>query len=107
MYSSHINVFDEHFQVMHWREKITRQCVERLKAFQNPPMLVGQVMEMIMTLIGKRQPSQRLEVKEHYPGKEDQSGRFSTSSTSTRLTQAKKSTKIKIFCIHKGTLLTM
>ena len=53
-------------------------------------MLVGQVMEMVMTLIGKRLPAQRLEPREIYPSKDEASGRYSTSSSSTKFTMAKK-----------------
>ncbi len=69
-----------------------RGCVERMKNFQNPPLLVGQVMQMVMTLVGKRfpsssggggggrnlrEPSARLS-----PGPE--SGRISSSSSSAK-----------------------
>lgn len=73
-------------QVLVWKGKVDRQCVERLKAFQTPPVLVGQVMEMVMILIGKRLPSQRIqEVREYPTGKEDLSSRMSSSSSSTKL----------------------
>ena len=61
-----------------------RQCIERLKNFQNPPVLVGHVMEMVFTLIGKK--SVQRQDKGEYPGKEDQSGRYSASSSSTKFT---------------------
>ncbi|RDD45872.1 Dynein heavy chain 5, axonemal [Trichoplax sp. H2] len=44
-------------QIRHWRNKIDRSCVERLRVFQNPPSLVGTVMEMTMVLLGKLEPS--------------------------------------------------
>ena len=48
-------------------------------------------MEMVMTLIGKRLPGHRVEPRqEMYPAREGESGRFSSSSSSTKLT-AKKS----------------
>ena len=31
-----------------------RACVEHVKGFQNPPYLVGQIMEMISVMIGKK-----------------------------------------------------
>lgn len=68
-----------------WKSKVDRQCIERLKAFQTPPVLVGQVMEMVMMLIGKRLPSQRIQEVREYPGKEDLSSRMSSSSSSTKL----------------------
>ena len=71
-------------QVIHWKGHVDRSCIERLRAFQNPPMLVGHVMEMVMTLIGKRLPSQKTEVREMYPSKDEMSGKFSTSSGSTK-----------------------
>ena len=36
-----------------WKNKVDRPCVERIRAFQNPPTLIGQIMEMIIILIGK------------------------------------------------------
>lgn len=73
-------------QVMHWKSKVDRNVVERIRAFQNPPVLVGQVVEMVLVLIGKRLPSQRIsEVKEIYSGKEDLSSHLSTSSGSSKL----------------------
>ncbi|XP_070190368.1 uncharacterized protein [Littorina saxatilis] len=73
-------------QVLVWKHKVDRQCIERLKAFQTPPILVGQVMEMVMMLIGKRLPSQRIQESRDYPtGKEDLSSRMSSSSSSTKL----------------------
>ncbi|XP_041355189.1 dynein gamma chain, flagellar outer arm-like isoform X3 [Gigantopelta aegis] len=70
-------------QVVHWKSKVDRQCIERLKAFSNPPQLVGQVMEMVMTLIGKRLPSQRIQ-EIHSPHKDDLSSRMSSSSSSVK-----------------------
>ena len=74
-------------QVIFWRMKVDRQCIERLKNFQNPPILVGHVMEMIFTLIGKRTVSRTDRME--YPSKDDASARFSTSSSSTKLAQKK------------------
>lgn len=82
------------FQVIHWREKVDRNCIEHLRAFQNPPLLVGLVMEMVMTLIGKRLPSQRLEARDLYPSKDEHSGRFSASSSSTKFTASVKKCKL-------------
>ena len=78
---------------MFWRQRVDRQCIERLKNFQNPPVLVGHVMEMIFTLIGKKtvQRSDRVD----YPSKDDHSARYSASSSSTKLTQQKKSKQFK------------
>ncbi|XP_077973667.1 uncharacterized protein LOC120348568 isoform X2 [Styela clava] len=39
-------------QVEMWRNKVDRGCIERLKKFQNPPVLVAQVLEMVMVLVG-------------------------------------------------------
>lgn len=41
-------------QVDVWKNRVDRACVERIRAFQNPPALIGQIMEMIMILIGKK-----------------------------------------------------
>ena len=70
--------------VLHWKLRVDRQCVERLKAFQKPPVLVGYVLEMVMILIGKKPTSDRLERRDIYPSKDDFSGQFSSSSGSTK-----------------------
>lgn len=45
------------YKLEHWRNKVDRACIERIRAFQNPPFLVGQIMEMITVMIGKRKIS--------------------------------------------------
>ncbi|XP_052708586.1 uncharacterized protein LOC128183562 isoform X10 [Crassostrea angulata] len=72
-------------QVIIWKGKVDRACIERLRGFGNPPTLVGQVMEMVMILIGKRLPSQRLYETRELTGKEEMSSRMSSSSSSTRI----------------------
>ncbi|XP_067674368.1 uncharacterized protein [Haliotis asinina] len=84
---------DSRQQVIYWRTKVDRQCIERLRAFANPPTLVGQVMEMVMMLIGKRLPSQR--IQDLSPLKEDMSSRMSSSSSSTKFI-IKKSAEVPI-----------
>ena len=59
--------------------------IERLRAFSSPPVLVGQVMEMVMILIGKRLPSQRIEPRDYGTGKEEMSSRMSSSSSGTKV----------------------
>ncbi|OWF37572.1 Dynein heavy chain 5, axonemal [Mizuhopecten yessoensis] len=76
-------------QVLHWKSRVDRQCIERLKGFSTPPVLVGSVMEMVMTLIGKRLPSQRLQESRDYHGKDDLSSRMSSSSSSTKVISKK------------------
>ncbi len=41
-------------QVEVWRNKVDRSCIERIRAFQNPPAMIGQIMEMMAVLIGKK-----------------------------------------------------
>lgn len=74
-------------QVMFWKHRVDRQCIERLKNFQNPPILVGHIMEMVFTLIGKKSVSRH--ERADYPSKDDHSARYSASSSSTKLTQKK------------------
>nr|CAB3238692.1 dynein heavy chain 8, axonemal-like [Phallusia mammillata] len=38
-------------QVELWKSKVDRGCIERLKGFTNPPVLVAQVLEMVMVLV--------------------------------------------------------
>lgn len=78
------SVFD-YMQVLIWKGKVDRACIERLRGFGTPPVLVGQVMEMVMILIGKRLPSQRLYETRELTGKEEMSSRMSSSSSSTRI----------------------
>lgn len=76
---------------MHWKGKVDRNVIERLRAFSSPPILVGMVMEMIMILIGKRLPSQRIEIKD-FAGKDDNmSSRMSSSSSGTKILKKCKS----------------
>ena len=84
-----------YFQVIFWKGRVDRACIERMKAFQNPPVLVGQVMEMVMLLVGKRLPTHPPKMERDqsagYPVRDEQSGRYSTnSSNSTRLAMSKK-----------------
>lgn len=41
-------------QVDVWKNRVDRSCIERIRAFQNPPALIGQIMEMILVLIGRK-----------------------------------------------------
>lgn len=71
---------------MFWRSKVDRNVIEHVRAFQNPPMLVGQAIEMILVLVGKRLPPQRVnEVKESHSGKDELSSRMSSSSGNSKL----------------------
>ena len=45
---------DKKRQAENWKNKIDRGCIERIRGFQNPPALIGQIMEMVTVLIGKR-----------------------------------------------------
>jgi len=105
-------------QVLHWKSRVNRQCVERVKAFQNPTELIGQVVEMVMTLIGRRLKTKRggsmggegtstrgggaeRERESVLSGRgEDQqsSARYSVSSSSTR-TPGGGYTKSEIKCV--------
>ncbi|XP_078503742.1 dynein axonemal heavy chain 5-like [Lissotriton helveticus] len=38
-------------QVMHWCSKVDKGCIERLLRCQNPPYLVGQVLEMVLVMV--------------------------------------------------------
>ena len=48
------NLSDKKKQVEHWRNRVDKACVERIRSFQNPPALIGQIIEIIIALIGKR-----------------------------------------------------
>jgi hypothetical protein len=41
-------------QVEHWKMKVDKSCVERIRAFQNPPALIGQIIEIVIVLIGRK-----------------------------------------------------
>ncbi|XP_066278010.1 uncharacterized protein [Branchiostoma lanceolatum] len=67
-------------KVLQWRESVSRQCVERIRAFQNPPVLVALVMDMMMTLLGRRKiPKQ--DTGEEKEGKNSQTDRTSSASS--------------------------
>ncbi len=46
------------FQVETWKGKVDKGCIERIKAMGSPPLLVAQVMEMVLVLIGKFNPDE-------------------------------------------------
>ncbi|XP_033113255.1 dynein heavy chain 5, axonemal-like isoform X2 [Anneissia japonica] len=72
-------------QVIHWKDKVDRACIERLRSFQNPTPIVLQVLEMIMALLGKSKPVQPERSEKLNFSSEDASiisGR--TSSTGTK-----------------------
>jgi dynein heavy chain, axonemal len=48
------NLADKKKQVDFWKSKVDRASIERIRAFQNPPTLIGQIMDMMMVLIGKK-----------------------------------------------------
>uniref|UniRef100_A0A2C9K4Z2 AAA+ ATPase domain-containing protein n=1 Tax=Biomphalaria glabrata TaxID=6526 RepID=A0A2C9K4Z2_BIOGL len=81
-------------QVIFWRNKVDRGVIEHVRAFSNPPLLVGQIIEMVMVLIGKRLPSQRLVEVKDGTSKMEMSSRMSTSSSGTK-TLVKKTPKSK------------
>jgi len=33
-------------EVEFWMNKVDKSCIERIRAFQTPPVLIGQIMEM-------------------------------------------------------------
>ncbi|XP_071954985.1 uncharacterized protein [Antedon mediterranea] len=45
-------------QVIFWKDRVDRACIERVRSFQNPTPIVLQVLEMIMALLGKSKPVQ-------------------------------------------------
>ncbi len=36
-------------EVEFWMNKVDKSCIERIRAFQTPPVLIGQIMEMSKT----------------------------------------------------------
>ena len=81
---------------MFWKGKVDRNCIERVRNFASPPILVGQVMEMVMTLIGKRLPSQRIQEVKDYPQKDEMSSRMSSSSSGTKVVKKCKLISIRV-----------
>ena len=41
-------------KVEHWKSKVDRSIIEKIKAFQNPPTIIGQILEVLIHLIGKK-----------------------------------------------------
>ncbi|KAF6026452.1 hypothetical protein EB796_015243 [Bugula neritina] len=74
-------------QVVIWKGKVDRQCIERVRSFTNPSLLVVQVMEMVMVLIGKRMSFGRDNQNKSTHVSDETSGRISASSSSTRFTK--------------------
>lgn len=79
-------------EVEFWMSKVDKSCIERIRAFQTPPVLIGQIMEMsksislrssideihifsnlVLTLIG-RKPAVKAEPKD--PDREKGTGRL-------------------------------
>ena len=83
-----------------------RSCIERLKVFQNPPVLVGFVMEMVMILIGKKSTGDRIEKRDAYPSRDESSGRFSASSGSTKYTTTSKKRRFSAIIMQYYVLFT-
>jgi dynein heavy chain len=40
--------------IENWKNKIDKGCIERIRTFQNPPALLGQILDMTVTLIGRK-----------------------------------------------------
>ena len=77
------------YQANYCKDRVNRQCVENIKASQNPIMLVGLIIEMVMALIGQRtsQLSNKRRDGAYLGSREEQSGRqTSASSCSTKFT---------------------
>ncbi|XP_075255403.1 dynein axonemal heavy chain 5-like isoform X4 [Convolutriloba macropyga] len=52
--------------VINWRKKVDKEsgCLDRIKNFQSPPLLVAVVLEMLMNLVGKKKLQEfKIEVK--------------------------------------------
>jgi len=41
-------------QIETWKNRIDKGCIERIRSFQNPPPILGQIVEMTIALIGKK-----------------------------------------------------
>ena len=51
-------LIDRKKAIENWKNKIDKGCIERIKTFQNPPVLLGQILEMTVTLIGRKKFSE-------------------------------------------------
>ena len=79
-------LFDEQVNVL--QKKIDRGTIERLRAFQNPPTMVGMTMAMLMILIGRPEfasyvPSSqsKAERKQENHSYSDEASRISSATT--------------------------
>ncbi|UJR24993.1 hypothetical protein I4U23_006354 [Adineta vaga] len=43
-------------EVEFWMSKVDKSCIERIRTFQTPPILIGTIMEMVLILIGRKSP---------------------------------------------------
>ena len=77
-----------------WKNRVDRPCIERIRAFQNPPALIGQIMDMVMVLIGKKKhPESILGTREATGTQRDKEERQNTESA--KLSSSKTSTLSK------------
>lgn len=46
------NLAEKKKMVEHWRSRVDKTCIDRIRSFQNPPSLIGYVLELVITMIG-------------------------------------------------------
>ena len=85
------------FKINILRKKIERGTIERLRAFQNPPPMVGMTMVMLMILIGRPEfasyvvPSQsKVDRKHEAHSNSDEASRISSGTTRKKKDQPHK-----------------
>nr|DBA26446.1 TPA: hypothetical protein GDO54_010703 [Pyxicephalus adspersus] len=95
-------------EVMHWCSKVDKPCVERLVRCQNPPYLVGQILEMAFVMISclpKSENTNELpKSASHLNAKSDSrsSSRFQTSPAG-KLSPLKRGRKKVLCCFRDPT----
>lgn len=101
-------IVDKRKQVEYWRNKVDRPCIEKIRAFQNPPVLIGQIMEMVLIMIGKKKFPEIFKSSESTPQsamKERDETIASSNDKQTALKQTKPSI-LYLFILFISCLIT-
>jgi hypothetical protein len=88
-------LIDRRKQIESWKNKIDKGCIERIRSFQNPPIILGQIIEMTIALIGKKRFPEIQSAKIRDPNNEGQNKDDKADGSKT------PKSKLKIFLFAK------
>lgn len=89
---------DKKRQVDVWKNKVDKSCIERIRAFQNPPALIGQIMEMITYMIGRKKLSENSFIQQR--SEQSTSGKVEKDDKSISEVSSKPSKPSKILYVE-------